>query len=297
MDLAYKTAVVLKATAAQGLRQELIVECDGEEAQAVNFLELTGPCRVGDQVVINTTAVDLKLGTGGWHFVMAIWGRSASLHGVGHIMKLRYTPMQGRVLSVEEEASEYHHLFQGDWSLEGAPVMVGSLHSMLAPCAFAFKARHPGKRLAYLMSDGAGLPLALSRTVPDLKARGLVDAVITFGHAFGGDYEAVNIYSALVAARHACGDAVVVLMGPGVVGTGTMGHHSLGAGRFPKCCASPSRHTHCVGAHERKRLPGLGTEVVITLLRYWARLLCQVVWCPSPHAAEDTRTSYLRCRT
>jgi hypothetical protein len=222
MDLAYKTAVVLKATAAQGLRQELIVECDGEEAQAVNFLELTGPCRVGDQVVINTTAVDLKLGTGGWHFVMAIWGRSASLHGVGHIMKLRYTPMQGRVLSVEEEASEYHHLFQGDWSLEGAPVMVGSLHSMLAPCAFAFKARHPGKRLAYLMSDGAGLPLALSRTVPDLKARGLVDAVITFGHAFGGDYEAVNIYSALVAARHPCGaDAVVVLMGPGVVGTGT----------------------------------------------------------------------------
>ena len=131
---------------------ELIVECDGE-AQAVNFLELTGPCRVGDQVVINTTAVDLKLGTGGWHFVMAIWGRSASLHGVGHIMKLRYTPMQGRVLSVEEEASEYHHLFQGDWSLEDPGR--GGL-TVCWPC-LRLQSKASGKvGLSY--GDGAGLP-------------------------------------------------------------------------------------------------------------------------------------------
>ena len=72
------------------------------------------------------------------------------------------------------------------------------------------------------MSDGAALPLSLSKIVPILKERGLIDEVVTFGHAFGGDREAVNIFSALLAARHVCrGDAAVVLMGPGVVGTST----------------------------------------------------------------------------
>ncbi len=43
---------------------------------------------------------------------------------------------------------------------------------------------------------------------------------MTCGHAFGGDFEAVSIFSALAVARHAAGaDAVVVAMGPGIVGT------------------------------------------------------------------------------
>jgi hypothetical protein len=222
VDLAFKTAKVQAVLTELGGRQELIVECDGEASRAINFIDLTGPCAVGDAVTINTTAVDLELGTGGWHFVMAVYGRCASLQGPGHIMKLRYTPVQGRVLSVEEETSEHQRFFQGNHDLLGTPVVVGSLHSMLAPCAFAFKRAWPRKRLVYLMSDGAALPLALSRAVPQLKERALVDNVITFGNAFGGDYEAVNIYSALVAAKHVCrADAVVVLMGPGVVGTGT----------------------------------------------------------------------------
>jgi hypothetical protein len=45
---------------------------------------------------------------------------------------------------------------------------------------------------------------------------------VTCGHAFGGDYEAVSIYSALAVARHvAHADAAVVAMGPGIVGTNT----------------------------------------------------------------------------
>jgi hypothetical protein len=45
---------------------------------------------------------------------------------------------------------------------------------------------------------------------------------VTSGHAFGGDLEAVSLPSALGLARHvADADAVVVGMGPGVVGTGT----------------------------------------------------------------------------
>jgi hypothetical protein len=86
----------------------------------------------------------------------------------------------------------------------------------------AFKDRAPDARLAYVMTDGAGLPLALSDLVFALRQRGLIDATVTCGHAFGGDYEAVSIFSALTVARHAAGaDAVVVAMGPGIVGTNT----------------------------------------------------------------------------
>ena len=48
------------------------------------------------------------------------------------------------------------------------------------------------------------------------------DVTITAGHAFGGDHEAVNVPSALLAAKHVAGaDVAIVAMGPGVVGTGT----------------------------------------------------------------------------
>jgi hypothetical protein len=66
------------------------------------------------------------------------------------------------------------------------------------------------------------LPLVLSDLVVQLQARALVDATITYGHAFGGDYEAVSVQSALaVAHRIAHADAAVVVMGPGIVGTAT----------------------------------------------------------------------------
>ena len=45
---------------------------------------------------------------------------------------------------------------------------------------------------------------------------------VTAGQAFGGDAEAVGVPSALAVARHLFGaDLIVVVMGPGVVGTGT----------------------------------------------------------------------------
>jgi hypothetical protein len=70
------------------------------------------------------------------------------------------------------------------------------------------------------MTDGAALPLALSDLVAALRERELVDATITCGHAFGGDHEAVSVYSALAVARHIVqADATIVAMGPGIVGT------------------------------------------------------------------------------
>ena len=80
----------------------------------------------------------------------------------------------------------------------------------------------PGARVVYVMTDGAGLPIALSDLVAALRDRSLIDATVTCGHAFGGDFEAVSIFSALAVARHvAHADIAVVAMGPGIVGTNT----------------------------------------------------------------------------
>jgi hypothetical protein len=138
-------------------------------------------------------------------------------------MKLRYTPFQLKVLSVEEEGSPYRAAVEEFTSLAGTPVVVGTLHSMLAPAAAGCRVTAgEGVRIGYIMTDGAALPVFLSKTVRALKAAGLLVGTVTVGHAFGGDLEAVNIYSGLIAASVALkADVIIITMGPGIVGTGT----------------------------------------------------------------------------
>jgi hypothetical protein len=100
------------------------------------------------------------------------------------------------------------------------PVVVGSLHSQVPGVAAAIRAGAPGVRIAYVMTDGAALPIVISDLVDAMVRVGLVDATITAGHAFGGDLEAVSVPSALALARHVLhADVAIVAMGPGVVGT------------------------------------------------------------------------------
>ncbi len=211
--------------------QELEVEVRGKLVPAINYRQLQGDVVPEDQVELNTTAVDLELGTGGVHFVIACVPKGLDTESekpsgsalAGHIMKLRYTPLQFAVLAVEEENSPHHGILREADSLGGMPVMVASLHSLIAPAAVVFHHfSHRPFRLAYIMTDGAALPLAFSKLAASLKDQGFIVATITVGHAFGGDLEAVSIYSGLLAARHvAKADACLVAMGPGVVGTGT----------------------------------------------------------------------------
>jgi Protein of unknown function (DUF3866) len=99
-------------------------------------------------------------------------------------------------------------------------VVACSLHSQVVVVAAVVHHLRPDARVAYVMTDGAALPLALSDLVHALRERGVVAATVTAGHAFGGDLEAVAVPSALALARHVVGaDVVVVGMGPGVVGT------------------------------------------------------------------------------
>ncbi|HEY8545629.1 MAG TPA: DUF3866 family protein [Acidimicrobiales bacterium] len=191
------------------------VATDGGRAYVL--VDLVGPVAVGDRVVLNTTAVGLGLGTGGWHVVHWNLAREEwSQPGPGHIVKLRYTSLQADVGSTEE-----HHPDLAE-ELDGTPVVACSLHSQAGVVAAVARHLRPEARIAYVMTDGAALPLALSNLVHELRATGVLDATVTAGHAFGGDHEAVSMPSALAIARHvAAADLIVVGMGPGVVGTGS----------------------------------------------------------------------------
>lgn len=203
---------------------DIMVAVEEVEQRAVNYIRLTGPVLVGDLVILNTTAVHKKLGTGGSHFVMAnLNNQNIDPDDAGHIMKLRYTPGQVKVLSVEEDDSPYAEIMRHTTSLSGMPVVAATLHSMLPAIAAALYQQSSGRlKVAYVMTDGAALPMAFSRMVRLLKEIGMIQSTITCGHAFGGDYEAVTVYSGLLAARAvAKADVAVVAMGPGIVGTGS----------------------------------------------------------------------------
>lgn len=196
---------------------------EDREYKCINYDLLTGGININDRVLINTTAVDLKLGTGGYHFVIANISKGGMKSiGRGHIMKLRYTPMQINCLSVEAQESEYHDIFNNFNQLEGLPVIVGSLHSMLAPISLCLKKKKKKNRIIYIMTEGGALPIWISDTVKKLIKAGIINGTITYGNCFGGDIECINIYSALIAAKEIfhC-DAAVVCMGPGIAGTDT----------------------------------------------------------------------------
>jgi hypothetical protein len=215
----YRTGEIVALLEARPGLQRVEVDLGQGAERAYALTQLTGPVALGDRVVVNTTAVELGLGTGGWHVVHWNLERDRwSEPGPGHIIKGRYTSIQADVGSTEEHRQALAEID----SIDGMPVVVAALHSQLPAVAAAFEDCAPGASLAYVMTDGAGLPLALSDLVADLRAAGLLDATVTCGHAFGGDYEAVSIWSALAVARHvARADATVVVMGPGIVGTNT----------------------------------------------------------------------------
>lgn len=196
------------------------VRVEGGEARAIAYEDLTGPVAAGDRVVLNTTALSLGLGTGGYHFVIAVEGyRETDALGEGHAIKLRYTPMQLKVQPVEETHRDVLDSFTG---LDGAPVVVAGLHSALAPALIAARAVRPEVRTAFVMTEGGALPIGFSEAVPALREAGLLDATVTAGQAFGGDHEAVNRYSGIAAAHAVAGAGLVVVgMGPGNLGTGS----------------------------------------------------------------------------
>lgn len=204
--------------------RELLVTMDDQEVRALAYTDVVGAPEPDDRVILNATALLMGLGTGGYAMVVAIPNRLPTdpPAGPGHLVKARYTPLQTTVLGVDEQDSPDHDVLRDADDLDGMPVVVADLHSALPAIVAGARVQRDGVRIAYLMTDGGALPIAFSRTVATLREKGWLDATITVGQAYGGDYEAVSLQSGLLAARHVIGaDVVVVAQGPGNLGTGT----------------------------------------------------------------------------
>jgi hypothetical protein len=297
--------------------------------EALCYEALCPPCRVGDEVLINTTAVDLGLGTGGVCFVIAnltaaerrspaniyldtrhLTARHSALdaesigslardggsrientrtqepcqvpttavisgdpHVSGHIMKLRYTPLQRDVLSVEEPASPHHELMAQARSLKGAPVVCCELHSQVPLVAAAARHVRPQARIAYCMTDEAALLAPFSTLLAQMRQVALIDACISCGQAFGGDVEAANLYSALLAAVAVCeAEIIICAQGPGIVGTATpFGHGGLAQAQALNAAAAldgvPLASLRLSFADKRPRHQGVSHHTLATLGR------------------------------
>ena len=203
---------------------ELEVTSGGRPLRALAYPALTGRPQVGDQVILNATAVELGLGTGGYALVIAVPDRlPGDPPGPGHVIKARYTPMQACVLSAEEPGSPHHDVLRDADDLGGMPVVVADLHSALPAVLAALRAAAPvPPTVAYVMLDGGALPAWFSRTCAGLREAGWLAGTISTGQSFGGDLETVTVHTGLLAARHVLGaDVAVVAQGPGNLGTGT----------------------------------------------------------------------------
>ena len=199
------------------------VSTEDGDIDAVAYPAMLGPLAVGNRVVVNTTGIELGLGTGGVGFIL--WNLDNGTPPgprAGHIVKMRYTPWQTEVDAVEPPESPHHEGLRFALHLRGVPVVVCGLHSQVAGVAGGIRAARPEARIGYLMTDAAALPLAWSDLIRTLRQAGLIDTTATCGHAFGGDIEAVNVYSGMAALQTvARADFIIVAMGPGLVGTGT----------------------------------------------------------------------------
>src|ERR1700734_999367 len=113
---------------------ELDVLVDGARIRALAYPALTGRRQAGDRVLVNTTALDLGLGTGGYALVVALPDRlPADPALAGHLVKARYTPMQACVLGADEQGSPHHDVLRDADDIGGKPVVVGGPPSALPP--------------------------------------------------------------------------------------------------------------------------------------------------------------------
>jgi Protein of unknown function (DUF3866) len=211
---------------------------EGEQVRALAYPALTGRPRPGDRVLVNTTALDLGLGTGGYALVVALPDRlPPDSELAGHLIKARYSPLQACVLGADEQGSPHHDVLRDADDIGGMPVVVADLHSALpAVLAGIFASERSGDdrppaagqlqraepRVVYVMQDGGALPAWFSRTCAVLREAGWLAATVTTGQSFGGDLETVTVHTGLLAARHVLGaDIAVIAQGPGNLGTGT----------------------------------------------------------------------------
>src|SRR5258708_29342606 len=112
---------------------------DGAPVRGLAYPQLTGRPQPGDRVLLNTSALDLGLGTGGYALVVALPDRMPpDPPGPGHLVKARYTPLQVTVLGADEQGSPHHEVLRDADHLDEIPVVIADLHSALPAVLAAF---------------------------------------------------------------------------------------------------------------------------------------------------------------
>lgn len=191
-----------------------------DDRPCIAYPRLTGPVALGDDVVVNVQAVELRLGSGGFDVLHVNLTRGLGLaaEAGAHVMKLPYTSLQHAVRHAEEDGILPE-------TLAGLPVVCCTLHSQVAPVCAGIGS---GSRIAYVQLPGGALPVSLSDTVRALKARGLVETAVAVGACVDGDVACVTVAAALAWCAAGELDAVVCSIGPGIVGTGSrLGHGGI----------------------------------------------------------------------
>ena len=181
------------------------LEVDG--VPCVAYPRLTGPVALGDEVIVNTQARELELGTGGFDVLYANLTRGLDLSAEtdAHVMKLPYTPAQ----AARRHAEEGNALPD---TLGGLPVVCCSLHSQVAPvCAGIGREA----RVAYIQLPGGALPVSLSDALRVLRAQGHLEVSVAVGACLDGDVECVSAASALLWCAAEGFEVVVCATDPG----------------------------------------------------------------------------------
>ncbi|MDO4664744.1 MAG: DUF3866 family protein [Actinomycetaceae bacterium] len=194
----------------------------GSLVKAISYTRICGDISEGESVRLECSALALRLGTGGMANVVTVLDRlPQDFLPDGHMVKARYTPTQVMVAAADEQDAFLHEHLTGA-RLRGTPVVATDLHSQLPAVIAGAKSIKADAKVAYVMTDGAALPLAFSRQVAALREAGWIKSTVTCGQAFGGDFEAVSIPSALQVAKVAVEpDVIVIGQGPGNLGGDT----------------------------------------------------------------------------
>ena len=258
-------------------------------------LELTGPCEVGDEVVVNVEALDLGLGSGGFDVVLVNLSRGLNAPGSDdqHVMKLNYSPLQHPVRTIEREVVEEGGASSENGSARPAvPVLAIGLHGHLAPAAWACASAAAGAdrrppSVGYVQTVGGALPGSLSRDVRLMLESGLLAGHVTAGAAYGGGAEAITLVGALDAAGSLGWDAVIAGPGPGILGSATTYGHggmvALDVAHAGLALGAPvALSPRLSSADPRPRHRGLSHHSRAVL-----RLLLAGVDLPLPEGSED----------
>jgi hypothetical protein len=203
----------------------LRVRVGDEERAAWADESLVGEVRQGDELILNTEARDLGLGSGGFDVVHVNLTRGLDAPGADRAaaMKLNYTSLQHAVEPVEvRESGEPERRI---------PVLVLSLHGQLAPAAWAAARAAPELRVGFVQTSGGALPGSLAEDVGELRRSRLLCEHVTAGPAYGAELEALTVIGALRAAAGPLGwDAAIAGPGPGIVGSSSeLGHGGMAA--------------------------------------------------------------------